>query len=152
MYFCIASAFTIGKAALDYSDPMFLIGVRMSVAGLILLGYQYFVAKKGWRFEKKDWPLFAQIAIIGVFVSYGLEFWAMKYHVSSVKACLFFNFSPFATALMAYFMINESLSAKKWLGLIIGFFGMFPIILTVMIIINIYKFCASRKLHRITTS
>ncbi len=130
MYLCIASAFTVGKTALEYADPMFLVGTRMCIAGLLLLGSLYLFNKNSFKFKKKDWWLFAQLAVVGVFLSYASEFWAMKHNVSSVKACLFFNLSPFFTAILAYFMINEKLSRRKWIGLAVGFLGMAPMLLT----------------------
>ena len=130
MYCCIAGAFTVGKTALGYSDPAFLIGVRMIISGVIMLGYLYFFNKRELKISKKDWRSFLHFAFVGIFLSYLLEFWAMKHGVSSIKASLFFNLSPFITALIAYFTLNEKLSRRQWFGLAIGFLGVAPILFT----------------------
>lgn len=129
MYFCIAASFTIGKTALDFVDPMFLIGVRMMLAGTVLLAYQRFVKKRDFSIKMRDSWLFVYLAVVGITLSYGAEFWAMKQALSSVKTTLLFNLSPFVTALLAYFILHERLSVLKVIGLIIGFVGMMPILI-----------------------
>jgi drug/metabolite transporter (DMT)-like permease len=37
--------------------------------------------------------------------------------------------SPFASALLAYILLSEKMSMKKWLGLLVGFLGFIPILL-----------------------
>jgi drug/metabolite transporter (DMT)-like permease len=48
----------------------------------------------------------------------------------SAKACLIYSLSPFLAAAVAYFLLKEVLSVKKWLGLCIGFMGLIPIFMT----------------------
>ena len=128
MYMLFASTFILGKAALEYVDPIFFIGFRMTIGGLLLLGYQYIFNRPRWRLDKKDWSLFGQIIIFHIFFAYTFEFWALQY-VSGAKACLAYNLSPFLTALIGYFWFAEHMNVKKWLGLIIGFVGFLPIVL-----------------------
>ena len=42
MYALFASSFTMGKILVSYGPPIFLTGIRMFIAGSILLIYQYF--------------------------------------------------------------------------------------------------------------
>ena len=122
MYMLFASTFTLGKAALDYVDPMFFIGIRMIIAGILLLGYCY---TSGYRFQRnfwKDWKLFLSIILFHIYVAYVLEFWSLQY-VTSFKTCFFYNLSPFITALFSYISFSEKLTHKQWLGLTIGFVG-----------------------------
>lgn len=48
--------------------------------------------------------------------------------MASAKACLFFSLSPFLSALIAFIILKETLTNKKWLGMIIGFAGLIPIL------------------------
>lgn len=121
--------FTIGKAALTYVTPIFLIGVRMSLAGVLLLGYLYFFNRRSWYFNKKDIPLLIKISFFYMYLSFLLEFWGMQY-LPSAKVCFLYSLSPFVTALLEWHVFAESLTVKKWVGLIIGFFGFFPVLLT----------------------
>jgi len=50
-------------------------------------------------------------------------------YVSSAKACLLFNLSPFITALFSYFFLSERMNKMKWLGLGIGLSGFIPVLL-----------------------
>ncbi len=125
----LASTFTLGKAALAYTTPVLLIGIRMTISGLLLLGYLYFFKRSKWKFEKKHLGLFAQIVFFHVYFAYILEFWAMDEGVSSSKACLLFNLTPFVTALILYFLYAQRLNLKKFAGLIIGFLGFLPILM-----------------------
>lgn len=130
MYFCIAGAFTVSKTALQYADPAFLIGLRMIISGIIMLGYLYFFNKSELNIKKEDWLSFFLLACAGIYLPYIAEFWAMKHGISSIKASLLFNLSPFVTTLMAYVTLNETLSRRQWLGLIIGFLGAIPVLFT----------------------
>jgi drug/metabolite transporter (DMT)-like permease len=128
LYMLFASTFTLGKLALAYTSPIFFIGLRMIVAGSLLLGYQYFFNKAKWKIELSVWPLYLKIITFHVFIAYIFEFWALQY-VNASKACLLFNLSPFITAYFSYLVFSEKLSLKKWLGLCIGFAGMIPTLL-----------------------
>lgn len=128
LYLMFASTFTLGKAALAYVSPCLFIGVRMMLGGSMLLGYSYFFARKQWKIKKTDLILFAQIIVFHIFCAYVLEFWALE-HVTSAKACLLFNLSPFITAVFSYFLFAEKLTSRQICGLIIGFVGFLPILL-----------------------
>lgn len=128
MYAFLASTFTIGQAVLQYTKPIFFIGFRMIIAGSLLLGYQYFFNRANLRIKKSDLlPIFF-LSFVHIYIPYILEFLALQY-ISSAKAALLFNLSPFITALFAYYLFNEKLTPKKILGLIIGFLGFIPILI-----------------------
>lgn len=129
LYALIASAFTFSKAILSFVQPIFFTGVRMLASGLILLAYQYFFNYKQWRFSLKDWFWYLQIMIFHVYFAYVGEFVAMSHGVTSSKSSLFFNLSPFFTALLGYALSLETMNKKKWLGLLIGLGGIVPILL-----------------------
>lgn len=129
MYMLLASTFTIGKAVLVFSAPVFFIGVRMAISGVLLLGGMYLFKRDQFRFHlQRDLFLLSQIALFHIFVSYSLEFWALRY-VTAAKACFLYNLSPFVTALVAYLMCNERLTIRKWIGLLVGFLGFLPILM-----------------------
>lgn len=128
LYLLFASTFTLGKAALSYVSPFLFIGIRMLLAGITLLTYYRYIAKQQVSIKKSDYTLFVRIIIFHIFCAYTLEFWALQY-VTSAKACLLYNLSPFITALLCYFLRNERLTFKQLCGLIIGFLGFIPILI-----------------------
>src|SRR5579863_9886185 len=108
LYLCMARTFTIGKLALVYVHPFFLITVRMIAAGLLLLGLQYF--KEGRTpVPRVHWGLFLQLAFFHIYCAFLPEFWALQY-VSGAYACLIYSLSPFCTALLSYYFFATAIS------------------------------------------
>jgi drug/metabolite transporter (DMT)-like permease len=129
LYMILASTFTLAKSVLFYTTPIFFIGLRMVLGGTLLLGYLYFFRREQVRFEWRHWRGFAAIMLFHIYIAYITEFWALAY-VTSSKACLLYNLSPFVTALFAYWWHKERMTLKKWLGLIVGITGFLPILIS----------------------
>jgi|SRR5579871_3541197 len=128
LYMLLASTFTIGKAVLAYTQPIFFIGIRMIIGGGLLLAYIRFFHKSLWKLERKHARLCAQIMFVHIYCAFVLEFIALE-HMTSAKACLLYSFSPFITALFAYCLWNERLNTKKCIGLSVGLLGFVPILM-----------------------
>jgi len=128
MYAFYSLDFTFGKAALFVAQPIFLIGTRMTLAGIILLTYVYFFKRSDFRFNIKNWFLFIQAIVLSIYFGYIFDFWGMQ-HMTSSKNALIFTLSPFITACIAYAMGLETLSRNKLIGLIIGFSGALTILI-----------------------
>jgi drug/metabolite transporter (DMT)-like permease len=99
----------------------------MLIAGVILLIYEYFVASARFNFKKEHFWTFAQITILGMYMTYGLRLYALRV-LPVWKVSFFYNFSPFLTALYAYLLFNQRLTFKQWTGLVVGIIGMLPIL------------------------
>lgn len=121
------STFTLGKIILQYIQPMPLIALRMVISGICMVGYYYLRRSKKLLqpFGAHNLFLLLQFAFFGIFLSFSLEFWSLQY-ISSSKAALLYNISPFITAIYAYIFFSEKMTLKKLLGLIIGFMGFLP--------------------------
>lgn len=128
LYMIIASSFTIGKLALQYLQPLFFVGIRMVISGLLLLGYLYLFRRSSFKIRKEHYKYFLSIILFHIFIAYVSEFWALQ-HMNSSKVCLFYNLSPLLAALFSYFWFSERMTMKKWVGLGIGFLSFVPILL-----------------------
>lgn len=128
LYALFASVFTIAKTGLTYVDPFFFVGIRMSLAGMILIGYQFFIRKERFTYDRKIWLRLFLLALFNIYFTNIFEFWGLRYLTSS-KACFIYSLSPFLSALFSYFLFNENLTSKKWIGLLVGFIGFTPILL-----------------------
>jgi drug/metabolite transporter (DMT)-like permease len=126
LYVVLALSFSMSKGVLLHAEPVFFTGVRMVIAGVLLLGYQVFIRKQALKLRKEHVWAFAQLAFFHVFVAYVFEFWALE-TVSAAVDALFFNLTSFITALLSLVLCNERLSRKQWLGLVIGFVGFLPL-------------------------
>ena len=129
LYALFASVFTTAKTALEYSQPLFLVGSRMFAAGLILLVYQYLFKRDQFAIKRQDWPRFVLLGLFAIYLTNIFEFWGLQY-LTSFKTCFIYSLSPFISALLSYFALNERLSLQKWGGLLLGFTGFIPILLT----------------------
>jgi drug/metabolite transporter (DMT)-like permease len=124
-----ATSFPIGKYLLNYAQPLFLSGTRFLLAGSILLAYQYRFSSINFTLKKKHLWIFAQIVFLGMYITYGLRLYALR-ELPIWKTSFFYNISPFLSALYAYFIFGERLSKKQWAGLMIGIFGMIPVLVS----------------------
>ena len=129
MYALFASSFSVGKVLLSYSSYIFIVGIRFFLAGAVLLAYQVLWLRKRIYVKRSHLWLYAQIIILGIYSAYLFRFWGMNY-LSSTKTSLLFNSAPFFAALYSYFFFNERMTPKQWVGLVIGFLGMIPILIT----------------------
>ncbi len=129
LYALFASVFTIAKTGLEWSSPLFLVGTRMFLAGVILLAYLIIIKKQTFAIGKKAWLRIILLAFFNIYLTNIFEFWGLKY-LTSFKTCFIYSLSPFLSALFSYFLFSERLSNKKWMGLIVGFLGFVPILLS----------------------
>jgi len=128
LYAICASMFTISKWGLAYTEPIFFVGVRMVLAGTLLLGYLAARAESGIRLswsDRKDWWLFAQIILFHIYLTYICDLCALK-DISSIESAFIYNLSPFIAALISYWWFNEYMTRTKWAGLLLGFCGFLP--------------------------
>lgn len=128
LYALFASVFTIAKTGLSSTEPLFLVGTRMLLAGIVLLAYEKIVNKNTFIFNKTVWIRLVVLAVFNIYLTNIFEFWGLKY-LTSFKTCFIYSLSPFLSALFCYILFSEKLSLKKWVGLLIGFIGFIPIFL-----------------------
>ena len=126
LFALFASLFTLQKETLEYCGPFFLIGSRMLFAGTILLSYLFITNKESLKINVKHVGTFILLSLFAIYLTNICEIWSIKHMVSS-KACLLYSLSPFLASLVAFFVLGEKLSKQKWLGMLIGIFGLIPI-------------------------
>lgn len=129
LYALFASVFTISKTGLEYAQPVFFVGTRMFLAGVVLLAYQYYRNPSQLQIKKLNIGRLLQLALFNIYLTNIFEFWGLQY-LSSFKTCFIYSLCPFLSALFSYVILSEKLSAKKWIGLIVGFTGFLPILLS----------------------
>jgi drug/metabolite transporter (DMT)-like permease len=127
-YLVLACTFILAKTSLYYMQPFYFIAIRMFFAGFLLLGYVKLIKGQSLRVAKKDLYLFGQVMLFHIYGAFMLEFWSMQY-LTSAKAALLYNLSPFITALLCYLLFKQKLTVQKWIALTMGFAGMLPIMM-----------------------
>ncbi len=129
LYALFASTFILGREAALACPPVFFIGIRMILAGILLVGFVRIFKKESFTIQKNELFWFSGIVLFHIYGSYVLEFIGMQY-LTGAKVALLYNLSPFITALLSYLFLREVMSAKKWLGLLIGFLAFIPVLIT----------------------
>ncbi|MDR3551056.1 MAG: DMT family transporter [Candidatus Babeliales bacterium] len=127
LYASYALTITFGKAAMNYAQPLFFVGIRLLISAPFLLGYVYFFKRDKFSLKKEHINLFVQSTVM-LYLGYALGFWALK-NMNSSKNALFFTLTPFITALLVYLLYGEKLTKKQLLGLMIGLLGAVPALL-----------------------
>ncbi len=101
-------------------DPIFAAALRSAAGSLVLFGY---AAVRG-RSLRLSRTAFAYVAWIAAF--FGMEFlflfWAMDFTLASRGTILLYT-TPFWVALGAHFMLKESLTLVRVMGLVLAFGG-----------------------------
>lgn len=125
----IASAITSNKLLLNYFPPIFFVGTRMLVAGIILLIISK-TRKNNITLNsiKQNFIALSIITICTTFLPALFKSYALKY-MPSYKATFFGSLDPFITAIYAYLLWSEKLSFKKVIGIIFGIMGTLIMIL-----------------------
>ncbi len=125
LYAIFAATFSLGKIMLNYGPPIYLVGLRMFIAGLLLLFYQYFFTNQRLKFHWDHIGLYVQVVMFSIYIPYILRFWGLIY-MPSYKASLLYNLGPFISYLLGYCFYKEKVTWHKVIGLIIGFCGLLP--------------------------
>ena len=127
LYALFASVFTVAKGALDYASPFFLVGSRMMIAGVLMLGYAAIRSSGSLRLSKDSAIRVMLLGFFNIYLTNVLELWGLKY-LTSFKTCFIYSLPPFLSALLSYAILKDVLSLRKWMGLLIGFLGLWPIL------------------------
>lgn len=122
MALCALSTFSLTKNLLQYTQPFFLIGVRMTLAGGILLALYYYFSKKR-AVPIKDYNYFFQIIFFALYIPYFLRYYGLL-HCSASRAFILYNLGPLVTYLGTAFFGIEKITIKKTIALFISYCGL----------------------------
>jgi drug/metabolite transporter (DMT)-like permease len=121
-----ATSFLLSKQLLTNINPLWLVAGRITLGGLIILLLAQLLHKPLLLKKSHILPK-ALVVIFGVVVTNFLEAWGLM-HVVAAKGYFIYTFSPFIGALLGFFVFHERMSRLKWVGLLIGFLGFFPLV------------------------
>lgn len=91
-----------------------------------MMALQWLRDPKALKMNQRTLLSLCALGLTASYVTNVAEIWAIQ-SIASSKVCLLYSLSPFVSALLAYFILKEKLNKRKWLGLIIGMFGLAPI-------------------------
>lgn len=126
---------TASKIIVSLCSPCLLIGIRMTIAGLVLLLYKSLINHKSLYLPRSIWLNLTQLAIFNIYLPYVLRYWAIQY-LSVSSTALFFNLTPLFCYLIAYSLGMQKQSLKRWIGLIVSVTGLLPMIICNQGVVN----------------
>lgn len=120
-FFLWGTAMVAMKGVMPNTTPMFMAGVRLVPAGLLILGAAWYMGKP----QPHGWMAWLWIALFGLvdgalfqgFLAEGLV------RTGAGLGSVMIDSQPLAVALMARFLFGEQIGLWGWLGLMFGILG-----------------------------
>ncbi len=117
-----STGFIGAKMGMPHAEPFTFLGVRFTLASAIFFALLV-VMRVPWPKSPRVW---LHAAVVGLFmhgVYLGGVFFAVDHGTSAGISSLIVGVQPVLTAVFAGLVLNERLSARAWLGLVLGFCG-----------------------------
>lgn len=128
MYALWSSVFAFGKVALAYGPPLFLTACRMLLASAIILPFLAWKNLSSFRLSGRQLFSITILGFLSIYLTNVLEFWSLQ-SLSAAKTCFLYSLSPFLAAFLSYLHFGEKMNRRKWIGMTLGFTGIFPVLL-----------------------
>lgn len=115
----MGSSFAIGKIGLQYVSPLLLVGVRFTLAGILM-------AIAVWRLPKPkhiaDWLRVATIGVVQTAGLMGSIFVSLRTITAGESSILTFS-NPLLVVLLATLFTGAKYRFIQWMGVVLGFAG-----------------------------
>mgnify|MGYP003623232496 CR=1 FL=1 len=116
------SEFAGAKIGFEYAPPIYLSGMRFTLAGLLLVPVML-INKVDLRGALKHWRFMLLFAFIQTFLQYGLFFMGLN-KVPAATSAVIIGAGPLFVAIMAHLTLdNDKLTARKIAAIALGLTG-----------------------------
>src|SRR6476661_7682425 len=121
--FCLlwSFAFVAGKIGVTDCPPLILLTARFSLAGILILGISA-IRGEAWSLTWRDVAVLAVLGVANNALYLGLGYTGLK-TVSAGLGGLIVSANPVFTTVLAALLLNETLTWRKVLGLLLGVAG-----------------------------
>ena len=121
-------SFIATKVALREVHPFTLLTLRFGIGGFLLLLFQLQKDKRFLKtFSSKDWFSIAFLAIIGISGHTLLQAYGLLY-TTAINTGWIIAIMPIFITIAARLFLGEAITARKIIGILVGFFGIFLVI------------------------
>ncbi|KKT01969.1 MAG: hypothetical protein UV79_C0003G0001, partial [candidate division TM6 bacterium GW2011_GWF2_43_17] len=120
LYTFCASGFTLAKGALVATTPFFFVAVRLLIAGGGMLTWFFLRGHTAPILTRRSLFYLAQLSVLATYLAFMCDLWSLQFFTSAESAFIF-NFTPFITAIFSRVWFKERLTARKLLGMGLGF-------------------------------
>lgn len=116
------SAFAGAKIGFQYADPIYLSGLRFTLAGLLLLPVMRINGVR-LRAALKHWKFMLLFAFVQTFMQYGLFFMGLN-KVPAATSAVIIGAGPLFVAIMAHLTLRDDrLNLRKIVAIVLGLSG-----------------------------
>jgi drug/metabolite transporter (DMT)-like permease len=123
VYLVWGSSFLFSKIAVNHLPTAMLAGVRFISAGALLALFAHFWNGDSWPASRREWRHVFILGLIMVFMSNGLNMWAIRFIPTNQSALLNGTAAFWIAGLGMFGPRGHPLSRRALFGLIIGFMG-----------------------------
>ena len=133
-------SFIATKVALREVDPFTLLTLRFGIGGFLLLLVQL-LRNRGFleTFSSKDWIAIIFLAIVGISGHTLLQAYGLLY-TTAVNTGWIVAIIPIFITIAARLFLGEAITARKLIGILIGFLGIFLVISKGVFSVSIFRF------------
>lgn len=117
-----STGFIGARLGLPHAEPFIFLTFRFSILAVLLCAVGL-VWRAPWP---TSWTQAGHLAVVGLLMHgfyLGSVFWAISNGVSAAVAALIVGIQPLLTAVAAGPYLGEKVSARQWIGLVLGFAG-----------------------------
>lgn len=117
-----ATGFIVARLVAPHADPLTFLTVRYALA-LAILAPAAFLVGAAWPATPAVWRdgLIAGVLLHGAYL--GGIFWAVSHGLPAGIAALVAGLQPLITGLLVLPLLGETVSRRRWLGILVGFSG-----------------------------
>ncbi|UYZ23852.1 DMT family transporter [Mesobacillus jeotgali] len=119
--FLMGSSFTVGKIGLNYVSPLLLVGLRFTIAGLVMA---VLVRKSGKPEKLADWGRIFTIGLMQTAGVMGCIFLSLRTITAGESSILTFT-NPLMVVMMGTVFLGIRYRLLQWIGAFVGFIGVF---------------------------
>ncbi|MFM1655184.1 DMT family transporter [Brevibacillus sp. B_LB10_24] len=115
----MGSSFAVGKLGLAYISPLLLVGIRFTLAGVLMA---LWVKKKRLPTSGRDW---ARVLLVGLFQTAGVMgciFLSLRTITAGESSILTFV-NPLIVVMFGTWLLKMKYRFSQWVGVLIGFLG-----------------------------
>ncbi|WP_367717768.1 DMT family transporter [Nitratireductor sp. GISD-1A_MAKvit] len=116
-----ATGFIGARYAMPWAEPFTFLWVRFALTFAVLLMIVPLVKAKAIGMRNALHAAIAGVLMHGIYL--GGVFWAVRHGLPAGFAGLIVGLQPMLTAVMAGFFLGEKVTARHWLGLVVGLTG-----------------------------
>lgn len=122
LIFIWGTAYTMVGVGVDYIRPIWLVSLRCILGAILVTIFAYLRGHRLPKLNDKRWAVYIALGAVGMV----LPFWLIsigQVTVDSGISAIIVGAMPIMTIIMAHFFANEPLTWRKFLGFVVGFFG-----------------------------